>query len=74
MMRGRCPGSNQISAGLNDAWFNPATPGQGFFFTAFPVIGKAFIANFTFDSEPPDEGVMAHMGSADQRWADPPVV
>ena len=28
-----------INAGLNDAWYNPDTPGQGFFFNVFPNLG-----------------------------------
>lgn len=28
-----------INAGLNDAWFNPETDGQGFFISVFPGLG-----------------------------------
>ncbi|HMB60442.1 MAG TPA: hypothetical protein VKN35_11065 [Xanthomonadales bacterium] len=57
-----------INAGLNDAWFNPATPGQGFFITVFPDIGQVFLAWFTYDTERPDESVTANLGEAGHRW------
>ncbi len=58
----------QINAGLNDAWFNSATPGQGFFIIVFPNIGKVFLAWFTYDTERPDESIMAHIGEPGHRW------
>jgi len=58
----------QINAGLNDAWFNPATPGQGFFINVFPDIGLVFLAWFTYDTERPDESVSAHIGEPGHRW------
>lgn len=57
-----------INAGLNDAWFNAATNGQGFFITVFPDKELMFIAWFTYDSERPDEGVMAKVGEPGHRW------
>lgn len=57
-----------INAGLNDAWFNPATGGQGFFVTVFPDIGHMFVAWFTYDTERPDESVMAVLGESGHRW------
>ena len=45
----------EMNAGLNDAWFNPATSGQGFFVTVFPDISTVFLAWFTFDTDPPPE-------------------
>jgi endonuclease I len=62
-----CPGF-QINAGLNDAWYNPATDGQGFFFTAFPGLGVASIAWFTYDTELPAEDTQANLGDAGHRW------
>ena len=58
----------QINAGLNDAWFNPATAGQGFFIIVFPVIKAMFVAMFTFETELPDPSTMATLGWAGQRW------
>ena len=58
----------QINAGLNDAWFNPDTPGQGFFFNVFPNLELMFIAWFTFDTERPGEEVTATLGEPGHRW------
>jgi hypothetical protein len=57
-----------INAGLNDAWFNPATNGQGFLITVFPEAGQLFLAWFTFDTERPPEGVNAFLGEPGHRW------
>jgi hypothetical protein len=57
-----------INAGLNDAWFDPATPGQGFFVTVFPDIGQLFLAWFTYDTERPPEDVQALLGEPGHRW------
>ena len=57
-----------INAGLNDAWYNVNTAGQGFFFNVFPNIKLFFLAWFTFDSVPPDQGVTAILGGPGQRW------
>lgn len=57
-----------INAGLNDAWFNSQTPGQGFFVTVFPDIGKIFLAWFTYDTERPDPSVTANVGEPGHRW------
>lgn len=56
-----------VNAGLNDAWFNPETAGQGFFINVFPDQGLLFLAWFTFDSERP-EGTEAILGEPGQRW------
>lgn len=58
----------RINAGMNDAWFNPATPGQGFFITVFEDIGIMFLAWFTFDTERPAENVQANLGEPGHRW------
>ena len=39
-----------INAGLNGAWFNAATLGQGFFLEVFPDIPLVFLAWFTYDT------------------------
>jgi sugar lactone lactonase YvrE len=57
-----------INAGLNDAWFNASTPGQGFFVTVFPDSGQVFLAWFTYDTERPDESVTAILGEPGHRW------
>lgn len=58
----------QLNAGLNDAWYNPETPGQGIFVTVFPVISKVFVAMFMWDAERPLEDVTASLGDPGQRW------
>lgn len=57
-----------INNGLNDAWFNALTNGQGFFITVFPELGVIFLAWFTYDTERPDEAIMAFLGEAGHRW------
>ncbi len=57
-----------INAGLNDAWFDNATPGQGFFISVFPDIEMMFLAWFTYDSERPEPGVEAILGEPGHRW------
>ena len=58
----------KINAGLNDAWFNLATAGQGFFFVVFPDIELFFLSWFTFDLERPDEDITAMLGEPGHRW------
>ena len=58
----------QINAGLNDAWFNPETNGQGFFITVFPNLGYVSLAWFTYDTTLPEEGAEANLGDPGHRW------
>ena len=58
----------QINAGLNDAWGNPATPGQGFFINVFPSLGKMFLAWITYDTTRPPGAVEANLGDPGHRW------
>jgi len=58
----------QINAGLNDAWFNAATAGQGFLITVFPDIQKMFLAWFTYDTQRPDASVGVNLGDPGHRW------
>jgi len=58
----------QINAGVNDAWLNFDTAGQGMFVVVFPALGKIFIAVFTFDTERPPEDVKAIFGDPGHRW------
>lgn len=57
-----------INPGLNDAWFNPATAGQGFFVNVFEDAGIVFVAWFTYDTERPPENVEAILGEPGHRW------
>jgi pimeloyl-ACP methyl ester carboxylesterase len=57
-----------LTPGMNDAWVNLDTLGQGFFFNVFPVLGKMFVAMFTYDIERPPDGTTATLGGPGQRW------
>ena len=61
-------GDFTINAGLNDAWINPVTGGQGFLITVFPVRKEVFLAWFTYDTERPPEDVGAFLGEPGHRW------
>ncbi len=58
----------KINAGLNDAWYNPVTDGQGFFITVFPILNFVSLAWFAYDTELPDEGDSANLGDSGHRW------
>jgi len=58
----------QMNAGLNDAWYNPATSGQGFFITVFPQLNAVSMAWFTYDTELPPADATANLGDAGHRW------
>jgi hypothetical protein len=58
----------KINPGLNDAWFNPATDGQGFFITVFPDLGYVSLAWFTYDTELPPLDAVANLGDPGHRW------
>jgi len=57
-----------INAGMNDAWYNPATAGQGFLVSVFEETGLVFLAWFTYDVERPPEDVTAILGDPGHRW------
>jgi hypothetical protein len=58
----------EINPGLNDAWYDPATAGQGFFITVYPETSTVFIGWFTYDTECPGQEAIAHLGDTCQRW------
>ena len=58
----------RINAGLNDAWYNIDTLGQGFFITIYPELGKVFLAWFTFDTVPGSDDIEVILGDKDHRW------
>lgn len=58
----------EINAGLNDAWFNAHTNGQGFLVSVFPEIKQMFLAWFTYDTERPPDDVQAVLGEPGHRW------
>jgi hypothetical protein len=57
-----------INPGLNDAWYNPATDGQGMLIAVFPDREELFLAWFTYDTERPPEDVTAMLGEPGHRW------
>jgi hypothetical protein len=58
----------KITPDLNDAWYNPATDGQGFLLTVLPEQKLVFLAWFTYDIERPPEDVSAMLGDPGHRW------
>jgi hypothetical protein len=60
--------SQPIHAGMADAWYDPATAGQGFFVSVYPDIKIVFLAWFTFDTERPGLNVSATLGEPGHRW------
>jgi len=58
----------RINAGLNDAWYNPATDRQGFFINVFPDDQKMFLSWFTYDLSRPPSSVSAQLGDPGHRW------
>jgi endonuclease I len=67
VFEGRC-GGFVINAGLNDAWYDPETNGQGFFIIVWEDIQLMFVAWFTYDSERPPQDVKAILGDPGHRW------
>lgn len=57
-----------MNVGLNDAWYNPVTSGQGFFITVFPDLGVVTLAWFTYDTEFPPLDATANLGDPGHRW------
>ena len=57
-----------INPALSDAWFNPATGGQGFFIIVWEDIQTVFLSWFTYDTERPPQDVTAHLGEPGHRW------
>jgi len=67
VFEGQCS-TFQMNPGLNDAWYNPATSGQGFFITVFPALGAVSLAWFTYDTHLPEDGAQANLGDPGHRW------
>lgn len=57
-----------MNPGLNDAWFNPLTDGQGFFITVFPDLNFITLAWFTYDTDLPPDDATANLGDPGHRW------
>jgi hypothetical protein len=59
---------NVLNRGFSDAWFNPATPGQGFLLMVLPDQQQVFLPWFTYETERPQEDVTAVLGEPGHRW------
>jgi N-acetylneuraminic acid mutarotase len=57
-----------INPGIADAWYNPATAGQGLLITVFEDLQQMFVAWFTYDVERPPDGTGAILGEPGHRW------
>jgi hypothetical protein len=57
-----------FNSGMNDAWYDPTTDGQGFFITVFPDLGFVSLAWFTYDTVLPPEDATANLGDPGHRW------
>jgi len=62
------PDAFRINPGLNDAWYNPATSGQGFFISVFPDLNEVSLAWFTYDTDYPAGDAEANLGDPGHRW------
>ena len=62
-----CP-ALQLNPGMNDAWYNPETDGQGFFITVFPELGLVSLAWFTYDTTLPAADAESNLGDPGHRW------
>ncbi len=57
-----------INPGLNGAWFNAQTSGQGITLEVLPNLNSVFMAWFTFDTQNPAANTTANIGYAGHRW------
>lgn len=58
----------EINSGMNDAWLNWDTDGQGFLIVVYPQVRTMFLSWFTFDTERPPDDVTAFLGEPGHRW------
>lgn len=54
------PAPFRMNSGLAGSWYNPQTPGQGFFLGIYERINQVFLAWFTYANAPSAEGDFAH--------------
>lgn len=63
------PAPFEINPGLNGAYVNPDTPGQGFLLDVLPGFGLFFYAEFTYDTQQPNGmGNQGQIGAPGNRW------
>ncbi len=56
------PAPLRINPGLSGTWYNPDTPGQGFFLTVYEKLNQVFMAWFTYADDPRQMMNMANAG------------
>jgi len=54
------PAPLRINPGLAGTWYNPDTPGQGFFLTVYEKLNQVFLGWFTYSQNPPVEDKYHH--------------
>jgi hypothetical protein len=54
------PAPFRINHGLADSWYNPETPGQGFFLDVFEQLNQVFLGWFTYAIDPPADDDFGH--------------
>jgi len=58
-----------VNAAINDAWYDPSTPGQGLFFNVYGNVTQSmFVAWFTYDLERPPVSTPFELGDPGHRW------
>lgn len=60
--------TQEINAGLSDAWYHPALAGQGFFITVWEQTQLVFLSWFTYDTTFPPGNATAVVGDPGHRW------
>ena len=58
----------QINRHISDAWFDPATDGQGLLIIVWEESQYVFLSWFTFDTERPPPEVASVLGDPGHRW------
>jgi glycosidase len=57
-----------VNFGMADAWYDPATNGQGFQLAVFPQRELVFLGWFTYDAERPPANTPSVLGEPGHRW------
>ena len=60
--------SFKVNIGINGAWYNPQTSGQGFLFDIFPVNNLMFLSWFTYDTNFASANLTSQIGNPENRW------